>query len=334
MINIYERRNIGVAEIQVVIGDIANQPDMDAVVNAANPKLLMGSGVSGVIFRAAGVGELTKACGELAPINVGEAIITPGFNLPNRHIIHCCGAQFKGDSDDAKNLSTCYRNTLELAEENLITSLAIPAISTGAYGFPIEKATKICINTFKEFSPDFDSLRIIRFVVSDEATAKIYASYLLETVPIPENAIRIDFDAHFSLEQFQRIRKGFLGDQDNKWFMYFEEPWFYIYRAGKWVGQCWFFLKFEPDGDGYKVVEAWVDNETLKMPEQELREHLYALIDEYLPVGNEYISLIEDGSCSYQVLRKGYVKLSISSNSISNDDVKKLGQRLIELANK
>ncbi len=88
MTTVYASRNIGVAEIQIVIGDIAEQPDMDAIVNSANSKLLSGSGVSEAIFRAAGAKELANACGGIAPIGVGDAVVTPGFLLPNRYIVH------------------------------------------------------------------------------------------------------------------------------------------------------------------------------------------------------------------------------------------------------
>jgi O-acetyl-ADP-ribose deacetylase (regulator of RNase III) len=335
MTTVFASRNIGVAEIQIVIGDIAEQPDMDAVVNSASSKLLSGSGVSAAIFRAAGV-ELANACGGIAPISVSDAVITPGFLLPNCYIVHCCGPQYKKDSDPQGKLASCYRNTLEIASQNKITALAIPAISTGAYGFPIEEATQICITTIKEESPAFGSLKLIRFVVRDEAIAKVYEHHLLQTVPLPDKAVRVAFDAQqFTLEQFQRIRNGFIGDQDNKWFEYFEEPWLYIYRGSRWVGQCWWFLKFEPSGDGYKMVEAWVDDESLKWSREKYSQFIYQVIDTYLPGGSrndEPNRIIMDEIASYCVLRRGDVDLVLNSSSISLADMKELGMRLIVLA--
>lgn len=332
MTKVYASRNIGVAEIQIVIGDIVEQPDMDAIVNSANSKLLSGSGVSAAIFRAAGAKELANACGGIAPIGVSDAVITPGFFLPNRHIIHCCGPQYNKDSDAKEKLASCYLNILTLAEKNQISSLAIPAISTGAYGFPIEESTRICINVVKESSPELDSLKTIRFVVRDETIAKIYARYLMEVIPLPDKAVRVAFDAQFSLEKFQRIRKGFVGDHDNKWFFYFEEPWLYIFRAGRHCGQCWWFLKFEPIIDEYKVAEAWADSEALQWLKQDFSEFLYWLIDEYLPCGGEYQSLMDNVFASYCVLRKGRVKLAINA-TISDADMRQLGLKLIEQAN-
>lgn len=333
MVDIYAKRNIGVAEVQIVIGDIVNQADIGTIVNATNSHLHPDGGVSGAVFQVAGADELTTACRKFAPINVGEAIITPGFSLPNSNIIHCCGPNFKSDPDAEENLSSCYWKILSLAAKSNITSLAIPAISTGAYAFPVEDATRICIKVIKEASPDFGCISIIRFVIQDEATAIIYSRYLFEEIPLPENATRIVFDARFSNSQFQRIRKGFIGDQDNKWFMYFDDPWLYVFRASRWVGQCWFFLKFESIVDDYKVAEAWADSDSLRGFNMDFSEFLYTLIDDYLPGGHNYISFVEDGHGTYRLLRNGKIDISLSLKSISIEGVRKLGDKLIGLSN-
>lgn len=313
MSKIYASRNIGVSEIQIVIGDIVEQPDMDAIVNSSNSKLFSGSGVSAAIFRAAGAQKLADACGEIAPIGVGDAVITSGFLLPNRFIVHCCGPQYNKDPNPEDKLASCYLNILTLAEEKQIASLAIPAISTGAYGFPIEESIGICINVIKESGPKLDSLKTIRFVVRDETTADIYARYLMEVIPRPDKAVRVALDAQFSQKQFQRIQKGFIGDQDYKWFMYFESPWLYIFRGGRWAGNCWWFLRFEPFDEGYKVAEAWADNE---WEAGKNSQFLYWLIDDYLPIeggnGRQYKSILGELGF-YCTLRKNRVKLEMSS---------------------
>ncbi|MBU0595048.1 MAG: ADP-ribosylglycohydrolase family protein [Gammaproteobacteria bacterium] len=350
MTKVYASRIIGPAEIQVVIGDIAEQSDMDAVVNAANPNLLNGSGVSGAIFRAAGAQKLAQACRELAPINVGDAVITPGFSLPNPHIIHCCGPRFNKDPDAEEKLAACYWNILSLADKSQIHSLAIPAISTGEYGFPIEEATRICINVIKATGSEFEKFTTIRFVVCDEKTAAIYARHLLETISLPENAFRFFFDARFSPEQSQRIRKGFIGDQDYKWFFYFEDPWLYVFRGCRTLGRCVWFLKLQSADAGYKVSEAWVDDEFFQWfpswrgntrPDNFLHE----LISGYLGIHGfllrassqltdkfEFTPLDEDSSCSYCVLPDGRVKVALSPYPFSGNEVRNLGLRLIELA--
>lgn len=289
----------------------------------------MGSGVSGAIFRGAGEDELAKACVPFAPIDVHSPIITPGFRLPNRFIIHCCGPKYKVHSDAEKQLADCYRETLLLAEKNHITSLAIPAISTGAFGFPIEDATRICINTIKDFSPEFENLKTIRFVVKDEATANIYKHYLHENIPVPVNAVKVTFDAHFTQDQFNHIRKGYIGDQDSKWFFYFDDPWLYIFRGNRQYGACYWFLKFEPTEGGYQVSEAWLDkgpNGDLFKDEARL---LDSLIYEFLPMSFYALGSTPNG---YSFHPNGRVQLEITSRPLSIEEVRSLGLLLIEFA--
>ncbi|CAN0229748.1 unnamed protein product, partial [Chrysoparadoxa australica] len=119
---------------------------MDAVVNAANAQLMIGGGVAGAIHRAAGKG-LAEECAPLAPIAPGEAVITSGHNLPNPYVIHCLGPVYGRDEPADRLLADCYRNALRLAEENELKSLAFPAISTGAFGYPLRAATEIAVAT-------------------------------------------------------------------------------------------------------------------------------------------------------------------------------------------
>jgi len=158
-------------QLQVVIGDITRQPDCDAIVNAANDRLMAGSGVCGAIFRAAGQAELASACRKLAPVGVSEAVITPGFQLPNAHIIHCVGPRYFFDPDPEALLEKSYLNIINLAEANGVASIAIPAISTGVYAFPVDAATRICVTTFKQALPRLMHLKLIRFVVVSEEIA-------------------------------------------------------------------------------------------------------------------------------------------------------------------
>jgi O-acetyl-ADP-ribose deacetylase (regulator of RNase III) len=137
--------------IHVMQGDITTQ-HVDAIVNAANSSLLGGSGVDGAIHRGAGPG-LLEECRTLRGCAVGEAKITGGYKLPAKHIIHTVGPVW-GLSGGAKEdglLATCYRNSLVLAVQHQVRSIAFPAISTGAYRFPLDRATRIAIATVKAF---------------------------------------------------------------------------------------------------------------------------------------------------------------------------------------
>lgn len=165
--------------VEITIGDIANQPDIDAIVNAANARLRIGGGVAGAIHRAAGPG-LEEECRPLAPIKPGKAVITSAHNLPNRFVIHCLGPVYGIDKPSDKLLAECYRNALNLAEEKGISSVAFPAISTGAFGFPFEPATKIALKTVMEETAGLNSLKIVRFVLFSEKDRDIFEKVMDE----------------------------------------------------------------------------------------------------------------------------------------------------------
>src|SRR5260370_38390366 len=136
--------------IEIVQGDITKL-DVDAIVNAANTTLLGGGGVDGAIHRAAGP-ELLAECRTLGGCRPGEAKITPGYRLPARFIIHTVGPIWAGGKhDEGRTLENCYRNSLQLAVENEIKKLAVPAISSGAYGYPIKEAAQIAFKATREF---------------------------------------------------------------------------------------------------------------------------------------------------------------------------------------
>jgi O-acetyl-ADP-ribose deacetylase (regulator of RNase III) len=136
--------------IRVVTGDITLL-DVDAIVNAANSTLLGGGGVDGAIHRAAGP-ELKTCCAKLGGCPTGEAKITPGFRLKARHVIHAVGPVWHGGTrGEPAQLARCYRRSLELAAEQGCRTLAFPAISCGAYGYPIEQAARIAVAAVRDF---------------------------------------------------------------------------------------------------------------------------------------------------------------------------------------
>jgi len=163
--------------LEGVKGDIANQPDMTAVVNAANARLEIGGGVAGAIHSAAGPG-LAEECRPMAPIRPGQAVISGGHNLPNDYVIHCLGPVYGMDKPEDKLLASCYRNALQIAKEKRIDSVAFPAISTGAFGYPFEEATGVALKTVKEMLTDLEPVRVIRFVLFSERDYKIYEEKL------------------------------------------------------------------------------------------------------------------------------------------------------------
>lgn len=169
--------------IECIQGNIATQPDVTAIVNAANAQLRIGGGVAGAIHRAAGPG-LEEEGRKLAPIRPGEAVITGGHDLPNKYVIHCLGPVYGVDKPEAELLANCYRNALRLAEEKGIDSIAFPAISTGIFGYPMVEAAEVVFKTIKAIAPELRSVKTIRFVlysekdleIHDEAMARIFKS--------------------------------------------------------------------------------------------------------------------------------------------------------------
>lgn len=163
--------------IECISGDIAAQKDIAAVVNAANAELRTGGGVAGALHRVAGP-ELEVECRPLAPIKPGEAVITGGHSLPNDYVIHCLGPIFGVNKHEAKLLADCYRNSLRLAEEYEIVSLAFPSISTGVFGYPMDEAAEIAFRTVKKIIPELDKVKLIRFVLHGADALEIHLQQL------------------------------------------------------------------------------------------------------------------------------------------------------------
>lgn len=167
-------------KLEIIEGDITNQ-EVDAIVNAANESLMAGGGVSGAIHRAAGLG-LEEECLKLKCCEEGEAKITKGYNLPAKWVIHTVGPVWEGGGyGENELLSRCYSNCFRYVNEYNIKTIAFPAISTGAYGFPIEKAAKIAIREAKIFLANNQSLEKILFVCFDKITYDYYISALNES---------------------------------------------------------------------------------------------------------------------------------------------------------
>lgn len=162
--------------INVFKGDITRL-NVDAIVNAANSSLLGGGGVDGAIHRAAGP-ELLAECRTLGGCPTGEARITRGYNLPARHVIHTVGPTYRGSPEDAVLLGSCYHNSLMLAVKHNLATIAFPAISCGVYGYPVEKACKIAVDTTLLFLKGNSGIAEVTFVLFSEADERLYLEYL------------------------------------------------------------------------------------------------------------------------------------------------------------
>ena len=167
-------------KVECLQGDITNQPDVDAIVNAANAQLMPGGGVAGAIHSKAGPG-LAQECRPLAPIKTGESVITGAHNLPNKHVIHCLGPVYGVDQPEAKLLANCYRNALSLAEANGLKSIAFPAISTGIFGYPLQEAAEVSFGAVRDFKA-FRSLQLVRFVLWSEKDWQLFSRVMEEVL--------------------------------------------------------------------------------------------------------------------------------------------------------
>jgi O-acetyl-ADP-ribose deacetylase (regulator of RNase III) len=166
-----------VKKVEIHKGDITKLK-VDAIVNAANNTLLGGGGVDGAIHRAAGK-ELLEECKKLNGCKTGEAKITKGYNLPAKYVIHTVGPVWNGGNyNEDELLANCYRNSLKLAVDNGIKLIAFPAISTGVYRFPLDRATRIAVDEVIKFLKVNDEIEKIIFVAFDDTTYDCYDEIL------------------------------------------------------------------------------------------------------------------------------------------------------------
>jgi O-acetyl-ADP-ribose deacetylase (regulator of RNase III) len=166
-------------QIEAVLGDITTQ-EVDAIVNAANQKLMGGGGVDGVIHRAAGAADLHAACALLGDCPTGDAKATPGFKLPARWVIHAVGPRWRGGGHgEAELLASCYRRSLVVASELGARSIAFPAISTGIYGYPAADAAEVAVTTIRSTADSVPlGVREVRLVAFDQPTFDRYRELL------------------------------------------------------------------------------------------------------------------------------------------------------------
>jgi len=159
--------------MEIVEGDITKQK-VDAIVNAANPTLLGGGGVDGAIHRAAGP-ELLEECKKIGGCPTGEARVTKGYRLPAKWVIHTVGPVWRGgNANEDELLASCYRNSLKAAKEIGAKTVAFPSISTGAYGFPMERASEIALKETAKFLENDDFIEKVIFVCFGEKAFSIY----------------------------------------------------------------------------------------------------------------------------------------------------------------
>ncbi len=163
-------------KLRLVKGDITKR-EVDAIVNAANRQLLPGGGVCGAIHKAAGK-ELAKECAEIGFCETGEAVITKGYNLPAKYVIHTVGPVYSGSEKDSLLLSNCYKNSLKLAVENNLNSIAFPSISTGIFGYPVEEASRVALSSIIDFLKSNGKPSLVEMVLFSDSDYEVYRQAL------------------------------------------------------------------------------------------------------------------------------------------------------------
>lgn len=173
------RKKINDIILELSNGDIIDQPDIEVIVNAANAELKIGGGVAGAIHRA-GDPELEQETRRLAPISPGDAVITSAPNLPNKHIIHCLGPVYGKDQPEEKLLAGCYKKALILADKHQLESIAFPAISTGAFGYPMREAALVAFKSIRNTSAELQHIRLVRFILWSATDFNLHQNVLKE----------------------------------------------------------------------------------------------------------------------------------------------------------
>jgi O-acetyl-ADP-ribose deacetylase (regulator of RNase III) len=175
-------------KIEVVIGNIVKQPDMEAIVNSANANLRMGSGVAGAIHTAAGP-RLEEYCQPFAPLELGSALITPGFQLPNRWIIHVRAAHYINNTEPERYLTFAISSMLNVARDNNIKRIGMPAIGTGVFKFPTSLAAMICVDALEMHSKTDPCIDHVRICVANEETRFSYQTALDSQLKNPDRPL-------------------------------------------------------------------------------------------------------------------------------------------------
>ena len=249
--------------ISIVKSDITKL-DTDAVVNAANSGLQAGGGVCGAIFKAAGYHRLQDACDKIGHCDVGSAVITPGFDLKAKYIIHAVGPKWvDGEHGENKQLVGAYTKALDLAVENNCTSIGFPLISAGIFGYPMERAWCDAISACSNFlDKNKDTDINIVFAIRDDEIIHAGQKILKHNAPeyttlpatkddwtaldMPDERDHFILKRHFTDEQMQALRRGNVPQEmEDKWFWYMDGETLYAHRS--WTGICLYIIEFKSD---------------------------------------------------------------------------------------
>jgi O-acetyl-ADP-ribose deacetylase (regulator of RNase III) len=286
--------------------------DTDAIVNAANEGLWAGGGVCGAIFKAAGHARLQAACSKIGHCDTGCAVITPGFDLKAKYIIHAVGPRWTdGRHGEPELLYGAYRSSLRLAVKNGCRSIGFPLISSGIFGYPADRAWREALRACSDFLAKGNKIDIVFAVVSTDSL-ELGQKTLKEIAPQMATAVKSDWKTvempaqhdHFTLlrsftpGQMNALRKGNIPrEMEDKWFWYMEGDTLYAHRS--WTGYCIFRIDFSPD-DHHRVTVNRDPGQYGSTGTDEDRDTLNALLDWWTETAYDHYGEVE---CAHRVAR-------------------------------
>ncbi len=291
--------------------------DTDAVVNAANDGLWAGSGVCGAIFSAAGYSKLREACQRIGHCDTGSAVITPGFDLKAKYIIHAVGPVYKdGRHGEPELLYSAYYRSLELALESGCGSIGFPLLSAGVFGYPLRGAWSQALSACRDFLDKHSdaSLQIV-FAVLQDSILKLGREMLRSDASRYKIAERGDWKAlempkahgsfilhrELSPRQTAALRKGNIPQwMEDKWFFFMEGDTLFAHRS--WTGFCIFRIDFRPDGDHFVTVNRDPEQYSSKSVDEDVKT-LNSLLDWWTQTPYDHYN--EWLSETYDALKKG-----------------------------
>ena len=268
--------------VEIALGDITRE-ETDAIVNAANSSLLGGGGVDGAIHRVAGptlLEECKRIRAESWPggLPTGHAVATRGGALHAKWVIHTVGPVYSSSPDPTRELSACHVACLRVADEIGANSVAFPAISTGAFGYPLREAARVALAAVRSADTRVERVRFVLFGAEaretfaetlrllegtpggDPPALKAATRHSWKTQALPEARARIPFARDFDARERGRIAAGIVPQQmEDKWFIFQEDDWLFFHRS--WTGVCIYAVRLGYVGLGSTVEEAWANRD-------------------------------------------------------------------------
>ncbi len=314
--------------------------DTDVIVNAANEQLAVGGGVCGAIFRAAGYAELQNACRAIGRCDTGDAVITPGFKLKAKYIVHAVGPRWTGgEHGESKKLIGAYSKALQLAADNHCRSIGFPLISAGIFGYPVRLAWNDAVSACESFlnsHPEYEIHIIFAVLDSDimseglkvlrQSGASVYKIATRDdwtAMDMPEQNDTFTLVRSFSDQQMEAMRRGHIPQaMEDKWFWYMDENTLFAHRS--WTGFCIYKIEFHGDGSHIVTVNRDPEQYTRASIEED-RDNLNKLLDWWSQPGydhyNEWLAETADA------IKKQKNDITRAKRNTGIPEAKKEGQK-------